>query len=314
MPSKENNHFISIVVPLFNERESIAELIEQCVSAFSQFAFELVFVDDGSTDGSFDEILAVAKTIAVPITAVRFRKNCGKSVALQEGFRRAKGNVIVTMDADLQDDPKEAVRLVKKLDVHVDMVIGWRSHRNDGKVKRLVSYIFNKAVSRFTGLSLHDMNSGLKAMKGDVAKEINLYGDLHRFIPVLAHIRGFNVLEIPVKHHARKFGVSKFGPERIFAVFDLISTLFLSGFGSRPLMVFGPPGVFMVALGTVALIYLSILHFMGEAIGTRPLLLLGVLFVIFGIQLLSTGLIGELITSISGKSRETPVAEVISIT
>lgn len=305
---------ISIVVPLFNEAESLSELVRATNSAFADASIEYIFIDDGSTDGSYETLVRLRKKQKRPMTIVRLRKRSGKSAALAEGFLHAKGDVIVTMDADLQDDPVEAHTLIRTLDAGYDLVVGWREKRNDSKGKLGVSFIFNQAVSLASGLKLHDMNCGLKVMRRDVASEIQLYGELHRFIPVLAHARGFRVTEVPIRHHARKFGTSKFGIERIFAAFDLFAVLFLAGFGTRPILVFGPPGVALTGLGFAALIYLSILHFMGQSIGDRPLLLLGVLSVLFGLQLLSTGLLGELIISSSAGRRRPSVKEVSVLT
>jgi len=304
---------ISIVVPLFNERESLGELVRTTNKAFgSALSFEYVFVDDGSSDRSFATLISLQKKSEYPMTIVRLRKRSGKSAALSEGFRHVRGEIIVTLDADLQDDPYEARKLVNKLKDGFDLVVGWRSKRNDSQGKLHVSRIFNWVVGVSSGVKLHDMNSGLKAMKRQVIQEINIYGELHRFIPVLAHSRGFLVTEVPIIHHARKYGSSKFGFERVLAAFDLLTTLFLSGFGTRPLMVFGPPGLVLTGIGTITLLYLTALHFMGQSIGDRPLLLLGVLFVLFGLQLLSTGLLGELITSISTGERRAAVGEIVT--
>lgn len=303
---------VSVVVPLYNEKESIPELVREVRGALTgTYSYDMVFVDDGSTDGSFEALLEEKKTAKEPMMLVRLRKNSGKSVALAEGFSRAMGDVIVTLDADLQDDPSEIPLLIRKLSKNYDLVVGWRKDRHDSKGKLAVSRIFNRSVSLFSGVNLHDMNSGLKAMTREVAGEIQLYGELHRYIPVLAHALGFRVTEVAVSHHARKYGESKFGIERIFAAFDLLSTLFLREYGARPFVVFGSSGVVFVTLGLIILVYLSVIHFMGESIGTRPLLLFGVLAVIFGLQLVSTGLLGELVTK-SGISREKrPVAEIV---
>lgn len=298
---------VSIVIPMFNERESIPELVRALESAFKTRPVEYIFIDDGSTDGSYDALCSLQKKLRHASTIVKLRKRSGKSVALAEGFARIKGDVVVTLDADLQDDPREVPALLTKLNDGYDLVVGWRRYRNDSKGKLGVSYVFNWIVSWFTGLALHDMNSGLKVMTAEVVREIDLYGQLHRFIPVLASARGFKVTEVPIAHHARKYGQSKFGLERAFAAFDLVTTLFLSGYGTRPLMVFGPPGAILVTAGLIALTYLSYLHFMGQSIGTRPLLLLGVLFVLFGVQLLSTGLLGELISSMATARKRPPV-------
>lgn len=303
--------YLSIVIPLYNESESLRELVHAVSTAFQGMRFEYIFVDDGSTDGSFALLRDIQKKVKNPMTIVRLRKRSGKSAALAEGFIHAEGEIIVTMDADLQDDPTEARRLVGAMTDDTDLIVGWRKTRRDSQGKLGVSRFFNRSVSMSTGLMLHDMNCGLKVMRATVAREIDLYGELHRFIPVLAHARGFSVSEAVITHHERKYGKSKFGIERVFAAFDLLATLFLSGFGTRPMIVFGPPGVVLVAIGSIALIYLSALHFLGQSIGTRPLLLLGVLCVIFGVQLLSTGLLGELIISGSVGRRRASVEKLV---
>ncbi len=304
---------VSIVVPLHNEEESLNELVMKTDQAFagSKNVIEYIFIDDGSTDGSYEKLLSLRKKTKNCVTIIRLRKRSGKSAALAQGFGYVSGEYIVTLDADLQDDPFEAQKLVSRMHDSVDMIVGWREKRQDSQGKLGVSKLFNWGVSLFSGIRLHDMNSGLKVMRKIVADEIDLYGELHRFIPVLAHARGFRVIEVPILHHARKFGKSKFGVERVFAAFDLLSTLFLSGFGTRPLIVFGPVGVGLVGAGIIALTYLSTLHFLGQSIGTRPLLLLGVLCIVFGVQLLSTGLLGELIISTSAGRRKVSVSSVI---
>lgn len=208
------------------------------------------------------------------MTIVRLRKRSGKSAALSEGFIHTRGDIVITIDADLQDDPAEAYKLVGKINSTTDLIVGWRRKRMDSQGKLGVSRLFNWAVAS-TGLRLHDMNCGLKVMRSSVTRELDIYGELHRFIPVLAHARGFRVAEEAISHRPRKYGASKFGIERVFAAFDLLSTLFLAGFG------------------------------------TRPLLFLGVMFVIFGVQLLSTGLLGELIISSSVGRKRASVEQII---
>lgn len=305
---------VSIVIPLYNERPSLRELALLMQKAFAKrpWSVEYVFVDDGSTDGSFDELKSIRTTMKGPVTIVRFRKNCGKSMALSEGFRMAKGEVVVTLDADLQDDPGEIHKLVDMLDQGYDLVVGWRKRRNDAHNKIRLSRIFNGVVSRLTHVPLHDMNCGMKAMRRSVTREVDVYGELHRFIPVLAAAKGFKVGEVEIVHHARKYGVSKFGSGRIMrAAFDLLTTLFLTQFRTRPLQIFGPVGLVTVVIGLILLLYLSVLHFMGQSIGDRPLLLLGILFVLFGVQLVSTGLVGELVTKSTIQKEIHPVEEVI---
>ncbi len=313
MRSDGNNSLVSVVIPAYNEEPSLRELVTGTDRAFSgtSYPYEYVFVDDGSTDKTFQTLAALRKNSNIPMTVVRLRRRSGKSAALAEGFARASGDVVMTLDADLQDDPDEAIRLLRFLGPGADMVVGWRKERRDSRGKLGVSRFFNGAVGFLTGLRLHDMNSGLKVMTRQTAKEIRLYGQLHRFVPVLAHARGFAVVEKPVRHHPRKYGTSKFGISRMFAAFDLLTTLFVGGYGSRPLMVFGPPGILLLGAGSVAILYLTVLHFLGYAIGTRPLLLIGVLMVIFGLQLLSTGLLGELIASSHTEETRASVRDVL---
>lgn len=305
---------VSIVIPLFNEEQSIHELVQSVSSALSgKWNFEYVFVDDGSTDESFAVLRKEKRTAKEHMTVVRFRKNSGKSMALAEGFSRVRGDVVVTMDADLQDDPNEIPRLIRMLDGGYDLVVGWKKKRHDAKDRLVLTRIFNGIVSRIFRLDLHDMNCGLKVMRREVADEIEVYGELHRFVPVLASTKGFRVGESAVIHHPRKYGSSKFGFERILrAPFDLASTMFLARFRTRPLQMFGSWGALFISVGGIALAYLSVVHFMGESIGRRPLLLMGILFILFGIQLVSTGLLAELVTGATIRREKRPVTEVLS--
>ena len=306
---------ISIVVPVFNEKESLHMLfkgIEQAMADIKK-EYEYIFIDDGSSDGSFDALRALKKQTSINMTIIRFRKNMGKSPALSAGFQHAGGDVIVTMDADLQDDPAEIPGLIRILDSGYDMVVGWRKKRNDMQGKIRLSRIFNFIVSQVSHVPLHDMNCGLKVFRKSVAEEIDLYGELHRFVPVLAAGKGFKVTEAVVAHHERKFGSSKFGSSRIIhASFDLITTVFLNSFKTRPLQIFGPIGLVCVGLGIISLVYLTYIHFLGVSIGRRPLLQLGVLFILFGVQLFSTGLIGELVTSQNARKEIYPIDEVVT--
>ncbi len=306
---------VSFVIPVYNERPSLRELTASIkkVSAAKDWAPEYIFVDDGSTDGSFDELIAFKKVSKDPVTIIRFRKNCGKSMALAEAFRIARGDVLVTLDADLQDDPREIPKLMAKLDEGYGLVVGWRKDRQDHQNKLRLSRFFNRVVAVSSRVPLHDMNCGMKVMRRAVAEEIDVYGELHRFIPVLAAARGFTVSEVEIVHHARKYGESKFGNTRIFrAPFDLMTTLFLTTFRTRPLQIFGPVGISFIGVGSVALIYLSVLHFLGTSIGRRPLLFFGILLILFGVQLLSTGLIGELITKANIRKETGPIEEIIT--
>ncbi|HUD20296.1 MAG TPA: glycosyltransferase family 2 protein [Patescibacteria group bacterium] len=305
---------VSIVIPFYNERESLGELIAQLdrVKPVGWDIIEYVFIDDGSTDHGFEELKSLRTQAKRNMVLLRFRKNLGKSAALSIGFSHAKGEYLVTLDADLQDEPAEIPQLLERLKAESDLVIGWRTNRRDSFIKRLSSRLFNSVVSRAYGVKLHDMNSGLKVCTRDVANEIHLYGELHRYFPVLAAARGFRVSEVPVTHHARRYGKSKFNNGRIIhAFFDLTSTLFITSFEHQPMQVFGTAGGVSILIGIGILTYLTVLHFMGQSIIRRPLLFAGMMFVLFGMQMVSTGLIGELIVHKRHDPVAYPIAEIV---
>jgi glycosyltransferase involved in cell wall biosynthesis len=290
---------ISVVVPVHDEDRSVELLYDELASALEPLArpWEAVFVDDGSTDGSFAALTRLNDR-APNVRVVRLRRNFGKSAALAAGFRHSTGEVVVTIDADLQDDPSEIPRLLAKLDEGFDLVSGWKTQRRDRWSRRLGSKIFNSVVGRASGLKLHDMNCGLKAYRAEVVRSLRIYGELHRFLPVLAHDRGFRVAELPVNHRPREHGRSRYGVERYARGFlDFLTVSFMGRYRHRPLHLFGGLGLVFAALGTVVLLYLTILKLSGEAIGHRPLLTLGVLLVVVGFQFFSLGLLSELITS-----------------
>jgi glycosyltransferase involved in cell wall biosynthesis len=294
---------ISAVVPVFNEEESLNNFYRVLVSSLEKLgSYEIVFVDDGSTDSSLDLMKKLA-TKNKKIRIFSFRKNQGKAEALTLGFKMAKGDQIVTLDADLQDRPEEIKNLLKKLDEGYDLVSGWRKDRKDSIKTRLSSKLFNSIMSAFWGVHLHDYNCGLKVYTKDAAKSLNLYGGMHRFIPLLAAGKGFEVTEIPVVHEKRKFGKSKYGFSKIFKdVPDMLSILFLTRFAKRPLHFFGFIGGVASGAGVIILLYLSILHLMGQRIGTRPLLTFGMLLVLAGFQVLFTGFLADLILHISSQN------------
>ena len=290
---------ISVVVPVHDEERSVALLYEELEAALQQTgeAWEAVFVDDGSTDGTFAALTRLhARTPNTRV--VRLRRNFGKSTALAAGFAQAEGETIVTIDGDLQDDPAEIPRLLVKLDEGFDLVSGWKTRRRDPWRRRALSRIFNAVTGRVSGLRLHDMNCGLKAYRAEVVRGLALYGELHRFIPVLAHYRGFRVAELPVNHRPRTHGRSRYGVERYLRGFlDLLTVTFMGRYRHRPLHLFGGLGLVLGFLGTAILVYLTVLKAMGEAIGHRPLLTLGVLLVVVGLQFFSLGLLSEMVTS-----------------
>jgi len=295
---------ISVVVPLLNEQDSLQELTTQVRGQLTQLqkTFEIIFVDDGSTDDSFNILLKLKEHIP-QIRIIRFRRNFGKSAALSEGFKRAQGEIVITMDADLQDDPAEIPRLIEKLDDNLDLVSGWKQKRHDPLTKTIPSKLFNYTTRKLSGIKIHDFNCGLKAYRKDVIKAIPVYGELHRYLPVLSHWQGFKVGEIVVTHHARKFGKSKFGARRFFSgFFDLLTVLFITRYRQKPLHLFGFFGLSLSLIGLLILLYLTVIWFQGQGIGHRPLLFLGVLLVIVGAQSFSLGLIGEMITSTRDRS------------
>ena len=290
---------ISVVVPVRDEEHTVAELHEQLAAALEGRGdpWEVVFVDDGSRDGTHAALVALHDR-ADNVKVVRLRRNAGKAAALDAGLREAEGDVVVTIDGDLQDDPAEIPRLLAKLDEGFDLVTGWKARRSDPFVRRALSRVFNTVTSWVSGLRLHDMNCGLKAFRFEVARELDLYGELHRFIPVLAHDLGFRVTEIAVNHRPREHGRSRYGPERYVRGFlDLLTVTFMGRYRHRPLHLFGGLGLVLSTIGGAILVYLTIVKIGGEAIGRRPLLLLGVLLVVVGIQFLSLGLLSELVTS-----------------
>jgi glycosyltransferase involved in cell wall biosynthesis len=290
---------ISVVVPLLNEEHSLEALYQEITSALEprEERWEVVFVDDGSTDGSLD-LLTRLNAETTNVVVVHLRRNFGKAAALQAGFLEARGDIVVTIDADLQDDPAEIPQMLAKLDEGFDLVSGWKTRRSDPFLRRLFSRMFNWATAVVSGVRLHDVNCGLKVYRAEVLQGIRLYGELHRFIPILASYRGFRVAELPVNHRPRQHGRSRYGPERYLrGFFDLLSVTFMGRYRHRPLHLFGGVGLLMGAVGFVILLYLTMLKLWGHGIGTRPLLTLGVLLLVVGIQFVSLGLISELVTS-----------------
>jgi glycosyltransferase involved in cell wall biosynthesis len=290
---------VSVVVPLLNEEATLAALHAEVMAALDAagLAWEIVFVDDGSTDGSYAELVRLHG--AFPnVRVVRLRRNLGKAVALAVGFDVAAGDVLVSIDADLQDDPAEIPMLIAKLAEGFDLVTGWKRDRKDPYARRLVSHVYNAATGLATGVRLHDMNCGLKAYRAEVLQEVKLYGERHRFVPVLAHHLGYSVTELPVNHRPRASGKSRFGIERYLrSPFDLLTIVFMGRYRYRPLHLFGGVGLVFGLVGFAILIMLTIEKIGGASIGRRPLLLLGVLLVVVGVQFLSLGLIGEMLTS-----------------
>ena len=290
---------ISVVVPIHNEERTVALLYDEVQAALEPLGreWEVMYVDDGSADGSFSALTRLHASTS-NVRVVRLRRNFGKAAALAAGFAHASGETVVTIDGDLQDDASEIPRLLAKLDEGFDLVSGWKTTRRDPTLRRLLSRLFNWTASRVAGIRLHDMNCGLKAYRADVTRGLTLYGELHRFIPVLAHERGFRVAELPVNHRPRQHGRSRYGFERYPRTFlDLLTVSFMGRYRHRPLHLFGGIGLALGFVGFVVLCYLTALKLAGNAIGHRPLLTLGVLLVVVGMQFFSLGLLGELVTS-----------------
>ncbi len=304
---------VTLIIPLLNEEESLGELTAQIARQFDalpEYDYDVLFVDDGSTDNSF-EVIRRLNAQYPNVHAVRFRRNYGKSAALAVGFAEAKGEIVITMDADLQDDPTEIPRLIDKINEGYDLVSGWKKKRYDPIHKTLPSLFFNYVTSAASGITLHDFNCGLKAYRREVVKTLNVYGEMHRYLPALAFWEGFKVTEIPVHHHPRKFGYSKFGFSRFFKGFlDLLTVLFTTRYVKRPLHLFGTVGTLLALAGFSVDLYLTIEWAMGKtALSNRPLALFGVALIIVGVQLISIGLIGELIVKNSLKNTEYTIKE-----
>lgn len=287
---------ITVVIPVHNEENNIAVLCDQLNNVLSLLdkSYEIIIIDDGSTD---DTVNKIGKIEDKNIKLIKFQRNFGKAVALSYGFSEARGDIIITMDGDLQDNPKEIPRFIEELEKY-DMVSGWKFERHDPLSKKIPSKFFNWLTTLLTGIKIHDFNCGYKAYRQYVVKDLNIYGELHRYIPALAYWKGYTVGEIKVEHRARIHGKSKYGPGRIMKGFlDLITVKFLMSYAERPLHLFGGIGLILEGIGFIVGIYLFSLWINGVKIGDRPLLMLDILLVILGIQFVSIGLIGELMTN-----------------
>jgi glycosyltransferase involved in cell wall biosynthesis len=297
---------LSLVIPVYNEAENVPPIYERISAVLAagpepyRSSYEILLIDDGSSDGSFAVCAAIQRGDR-RVRVVQFRRNFGKTAALHAGFRMAQGARLITIDADMQEDPGDMFRLLAQLDAGYDLVSAWRARRNDPPSKTLPSRVFNLVVARISGLALHDFNCGFKAYDRAVVDDLQLYGEQHRFIPLLAHQRGFRVTEVPVEHRPRRFGKSKFGARRLGRGYlDFLQVLFLISYLRRPLRLFGSLGTLFAIAGTLICAYLTLLWIQGQRpIGDRPLLTLGVLLLITGLQFVSTGLVGEMLRSSS---------------
>ena len=288
---------VSIVIPVYNEDESIPSLYSEVKNALELFpSHEIIFINDGSYDNSLEEITKLVEKDS-SVLAIDLYNNFGKADALNEGFKVASGDIIITMDADLQDDPAEISNLVNKINEGWDLVSGWKVDRQDPITKRWPSKLFNSVMRYVTKVKIHDFNCGLKAYRRKVIKAIDLYGGMHRYTTALASQKGFSVTEISVNHRSRKFGVTKYGGSRIFhGFYDLLTVMFLGKYLTRPLHFFGSIGLVLLSTGLAINVYLTVGWFNGVWIGNRPIFFLGILLLIVGLQFFSMGLIGELIT------------------
>lgn len=304
---------ISVVVPIHNEYESLPHLVEAIATVLQEqhLNYEIICVDDGSTDGStvLLEELANQRT---DLRAVILRRNYGQTAAMAAGFRQAGGRVIVTLDGDLQNDPADIPLLLAKMDEGFDLVSGWRKDRQDAALTRLLpSKIANWLIGKVTGVTLHDYGCSLKAYRTELVADMNLYGELHRFLPALAFIEGARIAELPVRHHARRFGSSKYGLDRTFRVImDLLTVWFMRKFLTRPMHVFGWFGLLSIAAGIAINVYLLLDKLAGNNINDRPLLILGVLLLLAGVQLFTLGLLAELLMRTYHESQGRPIYRV----
>jgi glycosyltransferase involved in cell wall biosynthesis len=290
---------LTVLVPAFNEDESLPELVKQVVANAETVtgAFEVLIVDDGSTDATRQVARGLAQADS-RVRLVSFLRNYGKSAALAVGFREARGSIVITMDADLQDDPAEIPHLLSKLAEGYDLVSGWKQNRQDPFIKTSTSKLFNFVTRVVSGLRLHDFNCGLKAYRREVTRTLHVYGEMHRYLPVLAHVQGFRVTEIPVRHAARRFGVTKFGSARFLnGLLDLLTVLFLTRQRTSPLHFFGRVGILFGIIGGVICGYFLVTWIGGAALRLRPIMLLGIALLLVAIQFVSLGLLAELLVA-----------------
>jgi glycosyltransferase involved in cell wall biosynthesis len=307
---------VSVIIPVLNEAAALPELIQRTDEALQLLArpYEIIVVDDGSEDDT-PALLRQLVTVYPCVHAVRFRRNYGKAAALSEGFSRAGGDFLITLDGDLQDAPEEIPRVIDKLVHKFDVVCGWKQRRQDPWTRVLGSHLFNAVTCWLTGLKLHDINCGLKGYRRQVVQEVRLYGEMHRFIPVIARQRGFTVGEIPVQHSPRRFGRSRYGWSRsLSGMFDLITLLMLGRYTHKPLHFFGLLGLVCASIGGLIALVLGIGWLQGYWISNRPLFLVGIFFLLSGIQFMLFGLHAELLIYVSARREDCGIAEVIDNT
>ncbi|CAN5666069.1 glycosyltransferase family 2 protein [soil metagenome] len=312
-PVNNNYPLVTIIIPLLNEEESLNELSVKIEKVFSdiKYNYEVLFIDDGSTDRSFEVIKDIHRRNQ-KFHCIKLRRNYGKSSALGKGFRAAKGSIVITMDADLQDDPGEIPELISVINSGYDLVSGWKKVRYDPFIKKHTSKFFNYVTSKLSGIRLHDFNCGLKAYKRDVVKSIRVYGEMHRYIPAIAHMAGFKVTEKVVKHQARKYGVTKFGANRFLnGFFDVLTLSFNHRFIKNPLHFFGFIGLSATSVGILITLYLTLMKYLeDQSISGRPLFFVGIFLIIIGIQFFSIGLLAEMITKTNVKDDDVLIEKI----
>jgi len=296
---------LSFIIPVYNEEKSLYPLYTSIRKNVSNKTYEIIFIDDGSTDNSYNEITKLAKSDQ-NVKPIHFRTNFGKAAALQAGFEKAKGDIIFTMDADLQDDPDEIPRFIEKIEEGYDLVSGWKKKRRDPITKRWPSKFFNLITSMVFHLRLHDYNCGYKAYRREAAKSLDIYGELYRYIPAIIWSKGYSVAEIVVTHHKRKFGKSKYGAGRLIRGFlDLLTVTMITKYRRSPLYLFGASGLIISLIGFTISVWLAVEKiFFGMSLSNRPLLFLGILLIVVGVQLISLGLLGEMIVYSSRQRRK----------
>ncbi|ASC73365.1 putative glycosyltransferase [Halomicronema hongdechloris C2206] len=313
-PNHDPSLDVSVVVPIYNECDSLPVLVDTIAQALqpTDIDYEIICIDDGSRDGSAD-LLRQLVGQRRDLTAVLLRRNYGQTAAMAAGFDHARGRIIVTLDGDLQNDPADIPKVLAKLAEGYDLVSGWRQHRQDHRLTRLLpSKIANWLIGRVTGVTLHDYGCALKAYRAEVVRDMNLYGELHRFLPALAYIEGARIAELPVSHRARQFGQSKYGLGRTLrVVMDLLTVYFMKKFLTRPMHIFGSFGLSAIVVGVLIAVYLAFVKFMGQQdIGDRPLLFLAIVLFLSGIQLFSFGLLAELLMRTYHESQRRPIYRV----
>ena len=310
------NQFISIIIPVFNESESIAYLLEEVKSVMeaNELNYELIVVNDGSQDNTHAVLVELTKNIK-ELLVISLRKNYGQTAAMAAGFDISRGDIVITLDGDLQNDPNDIPKLISEINTGYDLICGWRFDRKDKLInRRIPSKIANKLIAKVTGLKLHDYGCSLKAFTKEIIDDVKLYGELHRFLPILASIEGARIKEVKVNHRSRKYGSSKYGIDRTFRVLmDLLTVWFMTRFLTRPMYGFGFVGIISILISLLMSSYLLIQKILGQNIGNRPMLMFALILGVAGVQLFSFGLLSELLMRTYHESQKRPIYRVRTI-